>query len=560
VTDTFDAIVIGSGITGGWAAKELCEKGLKVLMVERGRMVEHQAGYTTETLAPWELPYRGQGDGALFAKDYSVQSLGRAFDEWTYKFFVNDREHPYQTTEKEPFQWRRGYQLGGRSLMWGRQCYRWSDLDFGANKADGHGVDWPIRYADLAPWYDHVESFIGVSGSHEGLAHLPDGNFQPPMPLNAVEKHLKQAVETRWPDRRVIIGRTANLTQEKGDRAPCQYRGICARGCSYGAYFSTQSSTLPAARATGNLTLLTDTLVERINYDPKSCRATGISTIDAKSGTRSQFQARIIFLCASTINSVAVLLRSRSEAFPTGLANSSQVLGHYLMDHAQTMSAFAKVNGFEDRTYYGNRPNNFIVPRFRNVTAHSEGAVRGYSYQSLAARHGWSEGGVQPGIGAPFKEKMHGPGNWFIAMGAFAECLPRAENRITLDESRSDPDGLAQIRIAFAHGDNERQLLSDAKKEAIAMVQSIGATVVSASDEPGLGGTSVHEMGGARMGWDPATSVLNRYNQAHDVDNLFVTDGAAMASSACQNPSLTYMALTARACSTAVSMMKEGKL
>jgi choline dehydrogenase-like flavoprotein len=489
-----------------------------------------------------------------------VQSLGRGFDEWTYKFFVNDRENPYQTSGSEPFQWRRGYQLGGRSLTWGRQCYRWSDLDFSANREDGHGVDWPIRYADLAPWYDHVETFIGVSGSREGLPQLPDGTFLPAMELNVVEKHLKGVVESRWPDRRVIIGRAAHLTVEKGDRAPCQYRGICARGCSYGAYFSTQSSTLPAAQATGNLTLLTDALVERIETGPKTRRATGIVAIDAKSGARTRYAARVVFLCASTINSVAVLLRSRSEAHPHGLANSSGVLGHYLMDHAQTMSAFAKVNGFNDRTYFGNRPNNFIVPRYRNVTAKTEGMLRGYSYQSLAARHGWSAGQIQPGLGAAFKQRLHGPGDWFIAMGAFAECLPRAENRITLDEAHTDPMGLPQIRIAFSHGPNERALLEDARKEAIAMVEAMGATVVSASGEPGLGGTSVHEMGGARMGWDPNTSVLNRYNQAHDVPNLFVTDGAAMGSTACQNPSLTYMALTARACDTAVSMMKEGKI
>ena len=308
------------------------------------------------------------------------------------------------------------------------------------------------------------------------------------------------------------------------------------------------------------MTLLTDTLVERIETDPKTQRATGIIAIDAKTGQRTHYAARVVFLCASTINSVAVLLRSRSEAHPNGLANSSGVLGHYLMDHAQTMSAFAKVNGFTDRTYFGNRPNNFIVPRYRNVAAKTQGMLRGYSYQSLAARHGWSAGQIQPGIGATFKQRMHGPGDWFIAMGAFAECLPRAENRITLDEAHTDPMGLPQIRIAFSHGPNERALLEDAKKEAVAMVEAMGATVVTASAEPGLGGTSVHEMGGARMGWDPKTSVLNRYNQAHDMPNLFVTDGAAMGSTACQNPSLTYMALTARACDTAVSMMKEGKI
>ncbi len=557
---SFDAIVVGSGITGGWAAKELTEKGLKVLMIERGRMIEHGSGYTTETLAPWQLPFRGKGDAQLYERDYAIQRKNRAFDEWTQAHFVNDREHPYQTTADEPFQWRRGYHLGGRSLMWGRQTYRWSDLDFEANKRDGHGVDWPIRYADIARWYDYVEEFIGVSGSKEGLAQLPDGQFQPPMALNAVELALKAKIESQYHDRSLIIGRCANLTQAKPGRAPCQYRSICARGCSYGAYFSTQSSTLPAARATGNLTLLTDSLVERVNYDPQTRRATGVRVLDVKSRTYSQYAARVVFMCASTIDSVAILQRSASEEFPNGLANSSGALGRYLMDHANALSAVAVIPGFTDRTYFGNRPTGIVIPRFRNVQHRDGDLLRGYSYQGGAYRAGWPRGTRQAGIGKDLKSDLRKPGAWEFILTTFAECLPRAENRVTLDEQARDPHGLPQTRIEFRHGDNERKLLADAQVEAKAMLSLLGAHVVAESSTPGLGGTSIHEMGGARMGLDPRSSVLNRHNQAHDIPNLFVTDGACMASSACQNPSLTYMALTARAADYAVTQIKAGQV
>jgi choline dehydrogenase-like flavoprotein len=556
----FDAIVVGSGITGGWAAKELTERGLKVLMVERGRMIEHGAGYTKELLAPWDLPFRGAGDSDRYDREYPVQRLNRHFTEFTEDHFVNDRENPYALAKDTQFNWWRSYQLGGRSLTWGRQSYRWSDHDFAANKADGAGVDWPIRYADIAPWYDHVEEFIGVSGAAEGLEILPDGKFQPPMALNVVEQHMRQAISARWPDRRLTIGRTANLTQEKEGRAPCQYRSICARGCSYGAYFSTQSSTLPAAQKTGNLTLVTDSLVEAVDFDPSSGRVSGVRILNAVSGERSRRTARMVFLNAGSFNTNHLLLRSTSEAFPHGLANSSGVLGTHIMDHATTVAAVAMVPGFESHTTFGNRPTGIIIPRFRNVTSHDGDFLRGYSYQGGALQSGWTAAKRSAGIGRDYKEKAGEIGPWRMVLVAFAESLPRPTNRLTLDPVARDQHGLALLKVEFSHGDNERKALADARREAALMLKAGGGEVLMGFDEPNPGGSAIHEMGGARMGRDPKTSVLNRYNQAHDVPNLFVSDGAAMASSACQNPSLTYMALTARAADHAVALLKDGKI
>ena len=556
----FDAIVIGSGITGGWAAKELTERGLKVLMFERGRHIEHIRDYATETKAPWEMQYHGFGDRELYKRDFSVQSRQRDFNEFTQGHFVNDRENPYQTDADAPFAWVRAYQLGGRSLIWGRQCYRWSDLDFEANKRDGHGVDWPIRYRDIAPWYDHVESFIGVSGSKEGLPQLPDGVFQPPMALSVVEAHAKQAIESTMPDRKLIIGRVANLTEPKEGRAPCQYRSICGRGCSYGAYFSTQSSTLPAARATGNLTLLTDHVVERIDYDPQSRRATGVRVLDTKTRQGTTYTARMIFLCAGSFNSVAVLLRSADASHPNGLANGSGVLGRYIVDHANALAAVGPVPGFEAHTTFGNRPTGIVVPRFRNVTKRDARFLRGYSYQGGAFQRSWTRGQGAAGLGAEFKAQLRAPGPWMFAFVAFAESLPRAENRITLDPSAKDAVGLPQLRIRLQYGENERAALTDAGAEAGKMIVAMGGRAVFSFRDMPTPGMSIHEMGGARMGEDPAQAVLDRHNRAHEVPNLFVTDGACMASAACQNPSLTYMALTARATDFAATELKAGRL
>ncbi|HEY6868512.1 MAG TPA: GMC family oxidoreductase [Novosphingobium sp.] len=559
----FDAIVVGSGITGGWAAKELTEAGLKVLMVERGREIRHQQDYATETKAPWDMPFRGEGDAALYREQYPVQMLNRHFTEFTQNHFVNDAENPYVQGPDTQFTWFRSYQLGGRSLTWGRQAYRWSDYDFGANARDGHGTDWPIRYADLAPWYDKVEDFIGVSGQAEGLAQLPDGHFQPAMALNAVETHAREAIRARWPERCLTIGRTANLTAAKPEegRAHCQYRSICARGCSYGAYFSTQSSTLPAAQKTGRLTVITDAVVEGVDYDPATRRVTGVRWIETGTKQRRSARARIVFLNAGAFNSVHILLNSASEAMPHGLANSSGVLGTHIMDHANTLSAMALMPGFEAHTSFGNRPTGVIVARYRNMERmDGEGHTRGFSFQGGALQSTWTAGKREPGIGAGYKEQLRHPGMWRMVLVGFADCVPRASNRLTLDRTRHDANGLPVLRVDFAFGKEELAALAQAKADAAEMLTAAGGQVIMGFDRPGPGGTAIHEMGGARMGHDPAASVLNKWSQAHDVANLFVTDGAQMSSSACQNPSLTYMALTARACATAVARMREGAL
>ena len=557
----FDAIVVGSGITGGWAAKQLTEAGLKVLMIERGRKIEHQVDYATETKAPWEMPFRGVGDEERYRLEFPVQMLNRHFTEFTEGHFVNDAQNPYSTADGTDFTWFRSYNLGGRSLTWGRQTYRWSDYDFIANKRDGHGTDWPNRYADIAPWYDLVEEFIGVSGAAEGLKQLPDGKFQPPMALNVVEQHVREAISQRWPERRLTIGRTANLTQEKEGRSKCQFRSICARGCSYGAYFSTQSSTLPAAMKTGRLTVITDAVVEAVEYDPRTRRATGVRFVDTNSKKRTRASSRMVFLNAGAFNSVHVLLNSASESTPNGLGNSSGVLGTHIMDHANTLSAIALMPGFEAHTTFGNRPTGVVIPRYRNLDAmDGQGHTRGFSFQGGALQSGWTRGKREAGVGADYKNKLREAGMWRVVLVGFADCVPRASNRLTLNRSKVDSSGLPQLNVEFAFGKEEQAALAQAKAEAAEMLTAAGGNVIMGFDRPGPGGTAIHEMGGARMGFDPKTSVLNRWSQSHDVPNLFVTDGAQMSSSACQNPSLTYMALTARACDAAVKMLKEGAI
>lgn len=557
----FDAIVVGSGISGGWAAKELTEAGLKVLMLERGRDIPHQTGYETEMKEPWDMPFRGSGDAELWKREYPVQMLNRHFTEYTQGHFVNDAENPYSTGAGTDFNWFRSYNLGGRSLTWGRQSYRWSDYDFDANKRDGHGTDWPIRYEDIAPWYDKAEEFIGVAGANEGLDQLPDGKFQPAWPLNAVEQATRERIRGRWPERVLTVGRTANLTRPLGERGQCQARSICARGCSYGAYFSTQSSTLPAAKATGNLTLVTDAVVEQVDYDPVTNRVTGVRWIDRKDNSRSKASARMVFLNAGSFNSVHLLLNSANEAMPNGLANSSGVLGTHIMDHASTLSAIALMPGFENVTTYGNRPTGVVIARYRNMDSQDGiGHTRGYSYQGGALQSGWTRGKREAGIGAAYKDSLRPPGPWRVVLVAFADCVPRASNRLTLNRAQTDPLGIPQLNIDFAFGAEELAALAQAKEDAAQMLTHAGGKVIMGFDRPGAGGSAIHEMGGARMGWDPATSVLNRWSQAHDIPNLFVTDGAQMSSSACQNPSLTYMALTARAADRAVGLLREGAI
>ncbi|HVH08692.1 MAG TPA: GMC family oxidoreductase [Gemmatimonadales bacterium] len=563
MSERYDAIVVGSGITGGWAAKELCEHGLRTLVLERGRFLEHGKDYVTEWLAPWQLAHRDQPDAQLYERDYPIQSKNYAFAEATRHFFVNDREHPYLTPDDKPFRWIRGYQLGGRSLIWGRLCWRWSDLDFEANLRDGQGVDWPLRYRDLAPWYDRVERFVGVSGERLGLGHLPDGAFLPPWELNCAEQRVRQGIERSFPGRHMTIARVANLTGALHGRGPCRARNQCARGCSYGGYFSSLSATLPAAQRTGNVTIVTDAIVHSVTYDERTDRATGVRVIDARTHASREYAARIVFLCASTLATAQILLNSKTRRFPTGLANSSGELGHNLMDHISKAGASGTVPGFLDRYVYGRRPTGTYIPRFRNLGASHEPRVpfvRGYGIQGGADREGWSRGAEMPGLGADLKEQLRQPGAWRIGLQGYGECLPRHENYVDLDPERTDGWGIPLLRVHCAWSENERAIREDIKTQSAEMLEAAGCTDVATYDHDGPPGFSVHEMGTARMGRDPKTSVLNAYNQAHDVPNLFVTDGAGMTSSSCVNPSLTYMALTVRAVDHAVSELKRNHL
>lgn len=560
----YDVIVVGSGMSGGYAAKEFTERGMKVLVIERGKDTQPGTDYVGENLNPWDMQFRDRVDPQLAASDYATQKNCYALRESTRNFFINDRENPYSTAEDAPFYWIRGDQVGGKSLTWGRQTYRWSDLDFAANKADGHGTDWPIRYADVEKWYDYIEPFIGISGSTENLPQLPDSKFQPPMEMSCIELAAKDAIEDNFPDRTMIIGRVANLTeptkeQQELGRGGCQFRYQCPRGCSYGAFFSSVSATLPAAQRTGNLTMLTDTIVEKLNYDPRSKRATGVSVINRLSKKREEITARTIFVCASTVGTVQLLLNSRSEAFPEGFANSSGVLGKYVMDHHYQIGATGIFSGFEDQYHAGVRPNGIYIPRYRNLANETENEyLRGYGFQGEGSRTSWTRALGGTDYGTELKESLRQPGAWYLTLHAFGEHLPREENQITLHPSETDALGIPQVHIDVRYTDNEMAMRKAMKADAIAMLEAAGAIEVNEFDSPPVPGHCIHEMGGARMGSDPATSVLNSYNQCHDVANVFVTDGAAFASTACVNPSLTFMALTARAADYATQQMKDG--
>ena len=561
----FDAIVIGSGMSGGIAAKELCERGLKTLVLERGRKLEHGASYT-DWMQPWDLPNANLVPEEELARDYPVQGKCYAMSAATKDYWVKDSEHPYSTPEGKPFAWIRGYHLGGRSIMWGRQSYRLSEMDFEANARDGHGSDWPIRYADLAPWYDHIEKFIGVAGSKEGLPQLPDGQFLPEFALNDAELMFKKAVEGKFPGRKVISGRVANLSQaqphhEELGRTSCQNRSICERGCSYGAYHSSLSSSLPAAEKTGNLTIVTDAIVHSIIHDPKTGRVTGVRVIDSNTREGRTYESRMVFGCASAIATAQILLNSKSEANPRGLANSSDMVGRNLMDHLYGLTTAGLMPRGPSTTYHGRRPTGIYIPRFRNVMESGDGFIRGYGYQGGISRMGWrSMALTTPGIGEKLKARTRRPGPWVMYISGFGEMLPHADNRVTLHSTRTDKWGIPIVHIDCELRDNERKMAAQIQADGRAMIEAAGGHVVAKMDEPGTPGLGIHEMGTACMGKDPKTSVLNRYNQAHDVPNLFITDGSAMASSGCQNPSLTYMALSARAAHHAAQFLKEGKI
>jgi choline dehydrogenase-like flavoprotein len=560
-TDKYDAIVVGTGISGGWAAKELCENGLKTLVLERGRMVKHVEDYPTMHKDPWDMPNGGATPQEVL-KDYNKQRRW-GVDETRRHFYNKDSEHDYD--EVKPFDWIRGKQVGGRSLIWGRQTYRWSDLDFEANAKDGYGVDWPIRYKDIAPWYEHVEKHIGISGEALNLPHLPDSNFLPPMELNCLETHLKESIANSYDDRLMTIGRVAHITQgskEGAGRSACQFRNRCDRGCPFGAYFSSNSSTLPAAEATGNMTLRPNSIVAEVLYDEKTQKATGVRVVDAITNESIEFNSRIVFLCASSMASTAILMQSKSDRFPNGMGNDSGELGHNIMDHQLGSGAYGKYDGFEDQYYTGRRPNGFYIPRFRNLGKKSSTVdfLRGYGYQGGAGRGNWTEAVSELAYGKDFKKGILEAGAWSLGMTGFGEVLPYHENKMFLNYDKLDQHGLPTIVFDAEFKENERIMKEDWKVQAAEMLEDAGFKEVAIFDSNAPIGKGIHEMGTARMGKDPKTSVLNKHNQVHSVPNVFVTDGACMTSSANQNPSLTYMALTARAANHAVAELKKQNL
>ena len=555
----YDAIVVGTGISGGWAAKELTEKGLKTLVLDRGRLVKH-GDYPTATKNIWEFPYGGRATHEDLERQAVTARTGYAVTQATKHWFVDDTEDPY--TEVKRFDWIRGYHVGGRSIMWGRQSYRWSPMDFEANAKDGIAVDWPIRYEDVEPWYDHVESFIGVSGRPEGLAQLPDGQFLPPMELNCVETHLRDSLDAKF-HRKLTIGRVAHLTAPLGhspQRSTCQYRNLCMRGCPYGAYFSSNSSTLPAAELTGNMTLRPNSIVYEVIYDEKHGKARGVRVFDPETREHLEFFAKVIFLCASTFGSAFILMNSTSRRFPNGLGNDSGELGCNIMDHHLNVGASADVEGFEDRYYSGRRPNGFYVPRFVNLGSDKRKYLRGFGYQGSAERLGWTQLMDNNALGVQLKEQAAAPGPWVVHMSGFGEILPDHANRVSLDRTRTDKHGLPILAFDAELKANERLMRPDMASEAAAMLEAAGYKNIRTYDEPYGVGLGIHEMGAARMGRDPKSSILNRWNQIHACKNVFVTDGSCMTSAACQNPSLTYMALTARAADYAVTELQRMNL
>ncbi|EKB47603.1 GMC oxidoreductase [Cecembia lonarensis] len=556
--NSYDAIVVGSGISGGWAAKELTEKGLKVLLLERGQNVEHVKDYKSATLAPWEIPHRGRRTTQMIEnhpnlrRDYVLNELN--LDWWAH-----ESDSPY--IEKKPFTWFRGYQVGGRSLLWGRQSYRLHDIDFEANLKEGIAVDWPIRYKDLAPWYSYAEKFAGISGNKDGYEILPDGEFQPPMPLNCVEKDVADRVKAKWGGKRLVtVGRVANLTQPLEGRVQCQFRNKCWLGCPFGGYFSTQSSTLPAAMKTGNLTLRPWSIVTKLIYDKDTQKATGVEVLDAENNQTYEYNAKIIFLCASAFNSTAILMRTATDIWPEGLGSSSGELGHNVMDHHFRLGANGIAEGYEDKYYFGRRPNGVYIPRFRNVGDDKRDYLRGFGYQGSASRQGWSRNIAEMNYGAPLKEALSEPGPWSMGITAFGEILPYHENTIKLSKDVKDKWGLSVLEMDAEIKENEKKMRVDMMNDAAEMLEAAGLKNVNTFDAGYTFGQGIHEMGTARMGRDPKTSVLNGNNQVWDAKNVFVTDGACMTSAAAQNPSLTYMALTARAADFAVNELKKGNL
>lgn len=555
--NTYDAIVVGTGISGGWAAKELTENGLNTLVLERGRNVRHVEDYPTMLKKPWEIPYNDQVPPEE-AEHYQKQMrTGYTIRQTTKHWWIRDTDQPYDEVKR--FDWIRGYHVGGRSIMWGRQSYRLSPMDFEANARDGIAVDWPIRYDDLASWYSHVERFAGISGEALGLPQLPDSEFLPPWELNCLEEVLRDTMAERF-NRVLTIGRTANISRAHNGRGACMNRNLCMRGCPYGGYFSSNASTLPAAEATGNMTLRPHSIVNSVIYDEELGKATGVRVIDAETMEMMEYYADVIFLNASCMNTTLIMLNSISDRFPNGLGNDSGELGHNVMDHHFRVGASGEYDGFEDRYYWGRRPTGFYIPRYRNLEGNDRPYLRGFGYQGSASRQGWHRGVRELAIGEPLKEFVQTPGKWTMGMTAFGEMLPDHSNRVYLDHEKTDKWGQPTLVFDVEFKENEFKMREDMKNDAAEMLEAAGMKNVSTYDDPGGPGLGIHEMGTARMGRDPNTSVLNEWNQVHTCKNVFVTDGACMTSAACQNPSLTYMALTARAANYAAEELNKGNL
>jgi choline dehydrogenase-like flavoprotein len=556
--NTYDAIVIGSGISGGWAAKELTEKGLKTIMLERGRNIEHIKDYVNANKHPWEFPHRG-GRTQEMIQNYPVLKRDYPLNETNLDYWVNEKESPY--SEVKRFDWFRGYHVGGRSLMWGRQSYRLGDIDFEANAKEGIAVDWPIRYSDIAAWYSHVEKFAGISGSRDGIPNLPDGDYLPPMDMNVVEKDVAARIKEHYKgNRHMIMGRVANITVPIQSRTNCQYRNKCWLGCPFGGYFSTQSSTLPAAVATGNLTLRPFSIVTRILYDKDTKKAKGVEVLDAETNKTFEYYAKVVFVCASALNSTWLLMNSATDVWEGGLGSSSGELGHNLMDHHFRAGASGEAEGYDDKYYYGRRPNGIYIPRFQNIGGDKRDYLRGFGYQGAASREGWSREIAEMSIGGEFKDALCEPGKWELGITGFGETLPYHDNQVTLDKTKKDKWGLNVLSIDCEIKENELKMRKDMMSDGKEMLEMAGLKNVTTYDAGYTMGMGIHEMGTARMGRDPKTSVLNGNNQVWDATNVYVTDGSCMTSAACQNPSLTYMALTARAVDHAVNELKKGNI
>ena len=560
---TYDAIVVGSGITGGYAAMELCKKGYKTLMLERGRMVKH-GDYPTATLDTWDLEFQGKVPREEIAGHYYKQNRLHWWVQQDNLHWIN-KDDEFDYDEDQRFDWIRGHHVGGRSIMWGRHCYRWSDYDFEANAKDGVAIDWPVRYKDIAPWYSYVEKFVGIQGKKEGIRNLPDGEFLPPFDLNCAEQHFREAVQAKFPGRHVTPGRTANLTKydpelHHGTRGQCQARDRCWRGCPYGGYFSSLSATIPVANETGNLTLIADSVVHSIIYDEETGQAVGVNVIDAKTKETKEYFCKVLFMNASTIGSTAIMLNSKSERFPDGFGNDSGELGHNIMDHHYGMGGSGRFTGMQDKYYKGRKPNGgFYIPRFRNLDAASKkDYLRGFGYQGGARR---GQGNPLAPLGPGFKAAMVEPGDWYFFATCFGELLPYHENRMYLNEDKKDAWGMPTITFDASLKENERKLRIDGVECLAEMLEAAGCKDIVTHNNATAPGAAIHEMGTARMGRDPKTSVLNKWNQVHAAKNVFVTDGSFMTSSGTVNPSITYMAFTARAVDYMDRMMKkEGRL